>query len=159
MASKSGSDKQAPPEGPVPIEEGLFKLPSSPSEKPYLIGTRCRSCGETSFPTRILCRKCSSSDLEEVALGPIGKLYAFTTIRVKAPHYIGPVPYFMGIVELPEGERLRTLLTDCDQESLEVGMDMELVIESVGKSTEPIAKYPPGTEILGWKFRPLRRKQ
>jgi uncharacterized OB-fold protein len=65
----------------------------------------------------------------------------------------------MGIVELPEGERLRALLTDCDRESLKIGMDMELVIESIGKSNEIIGKYPPGTEILGWKFRPVRSKQ
>ena len=71
--------------------------------------------------------------MEEISFNRTGKLYAFTTIRVKPPHCIIPVPYTMGIVELNGGERVRTLLTDCDQSSLEIGMEMELVIESIGR--------------------------
>jgi uncharacterized OB-fold protein len=93
--------------------------------------------------------------MDEVKLSRKGKLYSFTKIKVKPPHYIGPVPYLAGIVELPEKEKIRTLLTDCDQNSLQIGMDMELVIESIGKSIEVIGPHPAGTEILGWKFRPI----
>jgi uncharacterized OB-fold protein len=96
--------------------------------------------------------------MEKIALSRIGNLFAFTTVRVKPPHFIGEVPYLVGIVELPEGERIRTLLTECDQHSLKIGMKMELVIESVGKTTEPIGKIEFGTEVLAWKFRPLGRK-
>lgn len=143
----------------TPIQEGLFELPSTPSERPYLIGNRCRSCGETFFPKRVCCRRCSSGDLEKVSLSRIAKLYSFTTIRVKPPHFIGQVPYMVGIVELPEGERIRTLLADCDQNSLEIGMEMELIIESVGKAIEPLGNIEVGTEVLGWKFKPLRKKE
>ena len=151
--------ESAPDQQPTPIEEGLFTLPSSPLEKPHLIGKKCHSCGETFFPGRVRCRHCSSQDMEEVALSPTGRLYSFTTIRVKPPHFIGQVPYLVGVVELPEGERIRTLLTDCDQDSLEIGMDMELVIESAGKIAEPFGKIESGTELLGWKFRPVGRRQ
>lgn len=96
--------------------------------------------------------------MEEIALSQTGILYSFTTIRVKPPHFIGEVPYIVGVVELPEGERIRTLLTDCDQASLEIGMEMELVIEVVGKTTKPLGKMEVGTEVVGWKFRPLRRR-
>lgn len=96
--------------------------------------------------------------MEEVGLSRIGRLYAFTTIRVKPPHFIGEVPYLTGVVELPEGERIKTLLTECEQDSLEIGMEMELVVESVGKTSEPIGKIKVGTEVLGWRFRPLRKK-
>jgi uncharacterized OB-fold protein len=95
--------------------------------------------------------------MEETALSRIGKLYAFTTIRVKPPHYVGQIPYIVGIVELPEGERIRALLTECDQNSLNIGMEMELIIESVGRTVEPLGKIEVGEEILGWKFKPLRR--
>jgi uncharacterized protein len=133
-------------------------LASAPSEESYLIGSKCCSCGETFFPSRLCCRRCSSEDMEKIALSRIGNLFAFTTVRVKPPHFIGEVPYLVGIVELPEGERIRTLLTECDQHSLKIGMKMELVIESVGKTTEPIGKIEFGTEVLAWKFRPLGRK-
>ncbi len=152
-------NKSTPEKGPVPISEGLFVLPSLPSEKPYLIGNRCRACGETFFPGRTACRRCASPDMEPVNLSRTGKLVSFTTVRVNPPHFIGPLPYLVGVVELPEGERIRTLLTDCTQESLKIGMAMELVIESVGKSYEAIGKIEAETEVVGWKFRPVKRQQ
>jgi uncharacterized OB-fold protein len=142
---------------PIPIGEGLFTLPSSSSERPYLIGSKCRSCGETFFPGRLCCRRCSSEDMEAIPLSRIGKLHSFTLVRVKPPHFIGEVPYLVGTVELPEGERVKTLLTGCRQDDLKIGMEMELVIESVGKLKAPIGNMDAGTEVLGWKFRPLRR--
>lgn len=147
------SDKE-----PIFIAEGLVALPSSSSEKSYLMGSKCRSCGETFFPSRLCCRRCSSEDMKNIPLSRIGKLFSFTTVRVKPPHFIGEAPYLVGVVELPEGERIKTLLTECDQNALEVGMEMELVIASVGRLKAPIGKIEAGTEVLGWKFRPLRRR-
>ena len=144
--------------GLVPIAEGLFTLPLSSSEKPYLMGSKCRSCGETFFPSRLCCRRCSSEEMEKILLSRVGKLFSFTTVRVKPPHFIGEVPYLVGVVELPEGERIKTLLTECDQSGLEIGMEMELVIESVGRLKAPLGKREGGTEVLGWKFRPLREE-
>ncbi len=94
--------------------------------------------------------------MEKILLSPIAKLYGFTTVRVKPPHFIGEVPYLVGTVELPEGERIKTLLSGCRQEELKIGMEMELVIETVGKLKVPIGNTDAGTEVLGWKFRPLR---
>lgn len=145
--------------GPTSVGERFFTLPSDPSEKPHLIGSRCSSCGEVFFPSRLCCRRCSSSEMEETPLSRTGSLHSFTTIRVRPPHFIGEVPYVVGVVELPEGERIRTLLSHCDQSSLEIGMEMELSIEVVGKANKPIGKIEIGTEVLGWTFRPLRRQE
>ena len=142
--------KETPQKEQVPIGEGLFVIPSSPSEKPYLIGSKCRSCGEVLFPSRRCCRRCTSLDLEEVALSRRATLNSFTTIGVKlADAKTGP-PYFVGIVELPEGERIRTLLTDGDSASLKIGDEMELVIDVVYEDES-------GREVLGWKFKPVRK--
>ncbi len=149
--------KDTPSEGPVPIGDGLFTRPAESSGSSRLIGGRCRSCGETFFPNRLCCRNCSSEDMEKVLLSPIARLYSFTMVRVKPPHFIGEVPYLVGTVELPEGERVKALLTGCRQEELKIGMEMELVIETVGKLKVPIGKIDAGTEVLGWKFRPRRR--
>ena len=131
----------------VPIGEGLFVIPSSPSEKPYLIGSKCRSCGEVLFPVRRSCRRCCSMDLEEVALSRKAELYAFADVRVRLPDAKSPPPYLAGIVELPEGERIRTLLTGADAASLKIGDKMELVIDVVYEDES-------GREVLGWKFKP-----
>lgn len=144
-------------EEPIFIAEGLVALPSSTAEKPYLMGSKCSSCGEIFFPSRMCCRRCSSEDLEKIPLSRVGKLFSFTTVRVRPPHFIGEVPYLVGVVELPEGERIKTLLTGCDPSVLEIGMEMELVIESVGRLKSPIGNIEAGTEVSGWKFRPLRK--
>lgn len=142
--------REVPEKEQIPIGEGLFVIPSS-FEKPYLIGSKCRSCGETAFPPRYCCRRCSSRDLEEVVLSRRAKLCSFTSITVKLPGAKLEPPYFVGIVELPEGERIRTLLTDSSPASLKIGDEMEVVIDVVYKDELD-------REVLGWKFRPVRRE-
>ncbi len=141
---------EAPKKERIPTGEGLFVIPSSPSGKPYLVGSKCRSCGEVVFPARRCCRRCTSMNLEEVALSRKAKLYSFTTVRVKLPDAKSASPYLTGIVELPEGERIRTLLTDGDNASLKIGDEMELVIDVVYEDES-------GREVLGWKFKPVRK--
>jgi len=144
--------REAPKKEQVSIGENLFVIPLSPSEKPYLIGSKCRSCGEVLFPTRRCCRRCSSKDLEEVGLSRRAKLYSFAVIEVKLPDAkLGP-PYVAGVVELPEGERIRTLLTNVDPASLKIGDEMELVVDVVYKDESD-------REVLGWKFRPVKKEE
>ena len=151
--------KEAPKEeGPRPVEDGRFVIPPASPEEPYLIGNKCRSCGEIFFPSRTCCRNCSSYDMEEITFPRTGKLHSFTTVRIHPPHCLLEVPYMAGKVELEGGEQIRTLLTDCDQSSLEIGMEMELAIESIGKAKESMGKIAVGDEILAYKFRPVRRK-
>ena len=142
--------KETPQKEQVPIGEGLFVIPSSPSEKPYLIGSKCHNCGEILFPSRRSCRRCTSMDLELIPLSRRATLHSFTTVRVKlADAKTGP-PYFVGVVELPEGERIRTLLTDGDSSSLKIGDEMEVVIEVIYEDES-------GRDVLGWKFQPVRK--
>jgi len=141
---------EVPKKEQIPMGKGLFMIPSSPSEKPYLIGSKCRSCGEVVFPPRRCCRRCYSMDLEEIALSRRAKLYSFTTILVKLPGTRLEPPYFVGVVELPEGERIRTLLTDSEPASLRIGDEMEVVIDAVYDDES-------GREVLGWKFKPVKK--
>ena len=63
----------------VPVIKGLFCLPASSSEKPYLIGSKCQLCGHVSFPKRMVCPICvRGSTMEEVPLSRSGKLKFFT---------------------------------------------------------------------------------
>ena len=132
----------------IPIGEGLFVIPSSPSEKPYLLGSKCRSCGEVLFPSRRSCRRCCSMDLEEVSLSRRAKLCSFTVINVRLPGAQYGPPYLVGVVELPEGERIRTLLADGDSASLKIGDEMEVVIDVIYEDDA-------GKEVLGWRFKPV----
>ena len=86
--------------------------------------------------------------MEEVAMGRKGKLYTFTRI-LKTP--IGSMiqaPYLVGKIQIPEGELIHTLIVDCNEEELKIGMPMELVIEKVGVDEA-------GNTVLGYKYRPI----
>ena len=49
-------------------------------------------------------------------------------VYLKATLFIRDVPYILGVIEWPEGKRIRTVLTYCDQFSLEIDLEMEVVI-------------------------------
>lgn len=133
----------------VDLGEGLFVRPQSPSEEPRLLGSRCKSCGEVTFPKQRRCGNCSSDAIEEITLSPMGKLYSFTNVNYPVPEgYKGPVPYGVGMVELPDGVRVMAHLTESAPEKLVVGMDMALVIEKLFADDD-------GTEVIGFKFRPI----
>lgn len=149
-------EKQETTTSPVPIREGLLKVPSKLGKTSNLIGNKCRSCGEVFFPARVCCRHCSSEDMEEFIIPTVGKLYSFTTIRVRPPHSIMQVPYVVGLVEVAGGEKVKTLIDVKDQSELKIGMDVELIIDVIGKMVEPMGVIKPGQEVLGWKFRPVR---
>jgi uncharacterized OB-fold protein len=135
----------------IPVREGLWAEPASVDEKPQLIGSRCRSCGELFFPRKdiALCGHCQSGELEEVKLSTKGKIYNYTIVTQRPPvYYRGEVPYALGFVELPEGIRIETLFTGCDPDSLHVGMDVELVIQKLHEDDD-------GNEVMAYKFRPV----
>lgn len=135
----------------IPVKKGLWTAASAPGEKPQLIGSRCRSCGEIYFPKKEkgICINCQQRDLEEVKLSPRGKIHSFTVVMQRPPiYYKGPVPYGLAWVKLPEGVLFEALLTQCDLDAVRVGNDVELVIEVLHEDEE-------GNEVMTYKFRPV----
>lgn len=131
--------------GRLLVREGLFDFPS---EKPSLIGNRCKLCGNVFFPRRFICPDCfEEGTLQTVHLGRRGKLYTFCILER------GPLgfdaPYAVGYIDLPEGLRIYSILTEASIERLKIGMEMELVIEKIRIDLE-------GNEIIGYKFKPVR---
>jgi len=134
----------------TPIDAGLF---AGSLDVPRLRGSRCRSCGETTFPAQKGCPACTAQGCEEVALGTRGLLWTWTIQHFPPPHpYAGDAdnfePFPVGYVELPEGLRVEARLLGCDAASLEIGMEMELVLE-------PFARDEDGHEVVTFAFQPV----
>ncbi len=137
----------------IPVREGLWTDSTDTREGPQLIGSRCRDCGEIFFPKRRkgICLNCQKVNLEDTLLSRRGKIYSYTVVMQARPQpapYKGPVPYALAWVELPEGVRFETLLTEGDFDRLKVGMDVELVIEKLHDDDD-------GNEVASYKFRPV----
>ena len=139
-----------PPTGRVPIDAGLF---AGSLESPRLRGSRCGACGETTFPAQRGCPSCTAQGCDEVELSPRGTLYTWTIQRFPPPvPYAGDtenfVPYAVGYIELPEGVRVESRLTESDASRLAIGMQMELAIE-------PFAVDDEGREVVTFAFAPV----
>lgn len=81
------------------------------------------SAGQYVFYPRILAPGTLADDLEWREVSGYGILYTFTvTDRPTAPPWSGSVPQLLAIVELDEGPRMSTEMTDVDPAALEVGM-------------------------------------
>lgn len=131
----------------IPLREGLFVIPCGPDEHLYLLGSRCKGCGQVAFPSRAVCSGCFHEEMEIIPLSTRGKIYTFTIIGYPPPGMIAP--YAIGYVDLPEGVRVFSILTDWKEEDLKVGRPVELVLGKFRDDEE-------GNEIVTYKFRPVQ---
>ena len=137
---------------PMTNDDGL-PLFTWPSDKPQLIGAKCKICGEVVFPKIPQCPKCYTETMEEMLLSRRGKVYS-STISHLAPWtmYKGKVPYAFGHVELPEKVlipcRFPLELKNGQLSLLSVDTEVELFIEEWGEDEQ-------GNILVTHAFKPL----
>jgi uncharacterized OB-fold protein len=127
----------------VMVRTGLF----TDGEPPALLGSRCAACGAHHFPRHDACPYCAAEDPEATELSGHGTLWAWTAVTAPPPGYRGETPYGMGVVELPEGIRVITRLTEGDPGALAAGQAMELRVV-------PLHTDDDGNEVVTFAFAP-----
>jgi uncharacterized OB-fold protein len=140
----------------VAVADGIFILRDG---RPVLLGSRCTNCDNHMFPRQNGCPRCMSSEQDDVELATTGTLWSWTVqaFPPKAPPYLGPVgddfvPFGVGYVELPGEVRVEARLTEADPDRLEIGMPIELVVDTLGNDDD-------GNEIITYAFAPVREEQ
>jgi uncharacterized OB-fold protein len=97
-------------------------------KKGYLMGSRCSTCGYSTFPPRSDCSECMSSKFEFVRISGRGKLLTFTEISAAPTGFEDIVPYTVGVVDLVEGGRLLAWFGDSIKpEEIEIDMEVQVV--------------------------------
>jgi uncharacterized protein len=91
-----------------------------------LMGVRCVRCRHVMVPPRTICPKCRNTQVEWVELGPKGKLVTYTIVHVAPPQFKHMTPYAVGIVEMPEGVNVPSIIRTSRLESLKIGMELEV---------------------------------
>ena len=114
-----------------------------------LIGNICKKCGAKHFPPRQVCTECRGTEFEPFKFNGQGELYSFTTLRSAPAGFEGYVPYSVGMIKLQEGPMVEAMLTDVDEEDLEIGTPMEMVIRKIRQEDGD-----RGLLVYGYKFRP-----
>jgi uncharacterized OB-fold protein len=126
----------------------FLRLPAS--GEPYLAGQRCAGCGAVYLGTRRACSRCTAEGpFEEIPLSRQGSLWVWSIVHQSAPGV--PVPYVVGVVDLPEGVSVRCNLVDVepDPKHLRFGMPVEM---TTGVSQQD----RDGNDVVAFYFRPAR---
>jgi uncharacterized OB-fold protein len=137
----------------LPAIEGWFTMdPASP----HLLGLRDAQSGTYFFPKDVAVSRApghADAELEEVEMSRRGRLWSYTTNHYPPPEpYVSPEPfepYTVAAVELT-AERmvvLGQLAPGFDAGSLDVGMEMELVLDTLYEDDE--------NEYVVWKWKPV----
>ena len=133
----------------IPVFDGLWE---TINDETYLVGSYCTFCKEVFFPRKKngFCSHCQHETLEDKRLSREGKITTFTVVHQQPAggFYKGPVPFAYGIVQLPEGVNVQTLLTGCDFDKIRVGVQARLLIEQLYEQEN-------GSEVITYKFSPL----
>lgn len=141
----------AEPAASVHVAEGLF---AETAEGPRLLGSRCATCGTPFFPKSPVCRNpaCENGAMEDVTFGPRGTLWSYAVQHYPPPppaKYEEPyAPYALGLIDLAEGLRVLARISTGHIDELQVGADVELVLERLYVDDQ-------GNEVITWQFRPL----
>ena len=132
----------------IPIRERLLSTPLSPLKDVRLLGSKCKDCGEVGLGEVSSCQNCAGENLEVIPLSQSGKLWTYTVIRNRPPgDFKGEVPMGEGLVELPDGIRVKSPLGG-DVEKLEIGMDLKF-------TAYPLYENESGDEVIAFKFDPV----
>lgn len=136
-------------EGEILIREGLFTFPSSLEDKPHIIASKCKKCGDLSVPSKVFCGKCDGTDMEQVLLSSRGKIYAFTIVRKALPGY--ELPSIVAMVKVPEDDSLMIIsqIRGCEIEDMKTGMEVETIVTELYTTLG-------GKKVIGYAFKPVK---
>jgi uncharacterized OB-fold protein len=137
----------------VPAIDGWFTL----DDEPRLLGTRCRESGTYYFPPETTMSRApgfADSTLEPVELSRTGTVWSFTNAGYQPPEPYIPVsdpyvPFAIAAVHLADEQMvvLGQVVTGVGVDELSIGMEMELVLETLYSDDEH--------DYVVWKWKPV----
>lgn len=109
---------------------------------------RCSDCGAWRHVPRPRCDACLSDAWEWQPVKGTGTLHCWTVVqRALHPSFADEVPYAPAIVELDEGPRIVSWVTDLDVADYRVGLPLQLWFDDLND------------DVALPKFRPLRNER
>jgi uncharacterized protein len=115
---------------PLPRRHGFAAEFYNFCRKHELRFQRCLDCATWRHIPREMCAHCGSFRTEWAKTSGRGRLFSWTTVRQQMlPQF--EVPYSPVIVELDEGVRILSWLTDVGPEEFEVDLPVEVVFDDV----------------------------
>ena len=136
-------DNELPPN----TRAAAYKVPPKPLPRPqdpieqefwnrcqdgHLYFQRCGDCCTFRHLPRYMCAKCGSPEFSWERSTGKGTLFSWTvTHQALHPAFAEDLPFIAAVVELEEGVRMATRLIDCDRDTLELDLPVELDFEPI----------------------------
>lgn len=114
-----------------------------------LIGEECDNCETKIFPPRDICPNCHQPAKNKFEFSGKGTVETYTTIYEAPAGYEAQAPYTVALVKLEEGPMITAQLTDIDNDSVQIGMPVEMVTRKMREDGDE-----RGIIIYSYKFRP-----
>jgi uncharacterized OB-fold protein len=93
---------------------------------------RCTDCGTWRHIPRDMCAKCGSFNFEWARSSGKGAVFSWTVVaQPMLPQFASLVPYAPAVIELEEGVRMVSWVTDVTPDDLALGMPVEVVFDDV----------------------------
>jgi len=97
-----------------------------------LVIQECQECKARIFYPKKVCPECWSADLGWMEASGKGKVHTFTVMMdMVEPRFWEDLPYVLAMVDLDEGIRMMTRIVDCDPESVQIDMAVEVVFQDI----------------------------
>ena len=104
---------------------------------------RCTECGLRQHPPRHRCRSCFSERVEWVPSDGVGTLYSWTVTHFPFDRGWAPaLPYWTGVIELPDGIRLVGAMDGEDWARLDMPVRVVVVVRGDGMPMLSIVPVP-----------------
>jgi len=117
---------------PLPRRRGMAGEFYDYCKKHELRFQHCTNCGTWRHVPRDMCAKCGSFAWEWAKSSGKGKLFSWTTaMQPMLPQFADLVPYSPVVIEMDEGVRLVSWLTNVPPEELRLGLPVEVVFDDV----------------------------
>ncbi|MEY2397100.1 MAG: uncharacterized protein QOJ00_274 [Actinomycetota bacterium] len=131
------------------MAEDYFEVTDDPATPVRLKGSKCKACGETFYPRRVVCAKCLHEGTDDVFLSTQGELFTWTWVHVPlfAKTDAKVSAYGVGQVDLPEGPRIQAILMG-EPADFSIGMQLELDVESLRQDAD-------GNDVVIYRFKPV----
>ena len=119
-----------------------------------LTTTKCKHCGATPFPPRVVCPECNSDELEWVELADKGKVLQFSEEVAGVP--LGfEAPLIHAIVDLGHGLRLLTRVVNCPAGQLKEGDELQLFVFTIPAMLMDSKEGPKESPRVFFAFEPV----
>ncbi len=117
---------------PLPRRRGMAGEFYEYCKKHELRFQRCTDCGMWRHVPRDMCAKCGSFNWEWAKSAGKGTVFSWTTaMQPMLPQFADLVPYSPVVIEMDEGVRLVSWLTDVPPDDLRLGLPVEVVFDDV----------------------------